>query len=93
MTLNRIQKELALDSAELRMRQAGEWLGLEDGLIDVNSNLAIKADKATVLEQFGTFTTDLQSKADKLTLQQEVNRIKVVEDGLVDVNIEAFSPR
>ena len=34
MTLNRIQKELALDSAELRMRQAGEWLGLEDGLIE-----------------------------------------------------------
>ena len=34
MTLNRIQKELALDSAELRMRQAGELLGLEDGLIE-----------------------------------------------------------
>ena len=34
MTLNRIQKELSLDSAELRMRQAGEWLGLEDGLIE-----------------------------------------------------------
>ena len=34
MTANRTPKELSLDSAELRMRQAGEWLGLEDGLIE-----------------------------------------------------------
>ena len=27
-------KELALESAEFRVRQAGEWLGLEDGLIE-----------------------------------------------------------
>ena len=27
-------KELALKSAEFRVRQAGEWLGLEDGLIE-----------------------------------------------------------
>ncbi len=34
MTPNQTPKELSLDSAELRMRQAGEWLGLEDGLIE-----------------------------------------------------------
>jgi len=34
MTINNIVKELSLESAELRMRQAGEWLGLEDGLIE-----------------------------------------------------------
>ena len=34
MVAHQIQKELSLDSAELRMRQAGEWLGLEDGLIE-----------------------------------------------------------
>ena len=34
MAVSRIQKELSLDSAELRMRQAGEWLCLEDGLIE-----------------------------------------------------------
>jgi len=59
---------------------------VQDGLINLNTSLQYKADKATVLEQFSTFTTDLQSKADKATLQQEVNRIKVVEDGLADVN-------
>ena len=34
MTSSHAPKELALESAEFRMRQAGEWLGLEDGLIE-----------------------------------------------------------
>lgn len=34
MVLKQIPKELALESAELRVRLAGEWLGLEDGLIE-----------------------------------------------------------
>ncbi len=34
MTVSHAPKELALESAEFRMRQAGEWLGLEDGLIE-----------------------------------------------------------
>ena len=34
MTTTKVAKELSLDSAELRVRQAGEWLGLEDGLIE-----------------------------------------------------------
>lgn len=34
MTSTKIAKELSLDSAEFRVRQAGEWLGLEDGLIE-----------------------------------------------------------
>jgi glutamate dehydrogenase (NAD(P)+) len=34
MSTKKITKELSLDSAEFRVRQAGEWLGLEDGLIE-----------------------------------------------------------
>ena len=34
MSTKKIAKELSLDSAEFRVRQAGEWLGLEDGLIE-----------------------------------------------------------
>ena len=34
MTTTKVAKELSLDSAEFRVRQAGEWLGLEDGLIE-----------------------------------------------------------
>ncbi len=34
MTSSHAPKELALESAEFRMRQAGEWLGLDDGLIE-----------------------------------------------------------
>ena len=34
MTSQHMPKELALESAEFRVRQAGEWLGLEDGLIE-----------------------------------------------------------
>ncbi|MDA0286104.1 MAG: Glu/Leu/Phe/Val dehydrogenase [Actinobacteria bacterium] len=34
MSSSHAPKELALESAEFRMRQAGEWLGLEDGLIE-----------------------------------------------------------
>ncbi|VXB17117.1 hypothetical protein [Chryseobacterium sp. 8AT] len=55
-------------------------------LINVNTKLQIKADKAAVLEQFGTFTTNLETKVDKATAQLEFNKIKVVEDGLIDVN-------
>lgn len=34
MVVQPTPKELALESAELRVRLAGEWLGLEDGLIE-----------------------------------------------------------
>ena len=34
MSSTHAAKELALESAEFRVRQAGEWLGLEDGLIE-----------------------------------------------------------
>lgn len=34
MVVQLTPKELALESAELRVRLAGEWLGLEDGLIE-----------------------------------------------------------
>jgi len=34
MTSGHAPKELALESAEFRVRQAGEWLGLEDGQIE-----------------------------------------------------------
>ena len=34
MVVQLTPKELALDSAEFRVRLAGEWLGLEDGLIE-----------------------------------------------------------
>ena len=37
MTSQHMPKELALESAEFRVRQAGEWLGLEDGLIETSS--------------------------------------------------------
>jgi len=57
-------------------------------LINVNTKLQIKADKSAVLEQFGTFTTNLETKADKATVQLEFNKIKVVEDRLVDVNAD-----
>lgn len=33
MSAQHLPKDLALESAEFRVRQAGEWLGLEDGLI------------------------------------------------------------
>ncbi|WP_159476589.1 hypothetical protein [Chryseobacterium sp. 18068] len=55
-------------------------------LINVNTKLQIKADKAAVFEQFGTFTTSLATKADRAAVELELNKIKIVEDGLVDVN-------
>ncbi|MCD0455090.1 hypothetical protein LPB85_06465, partial [Chryseobacterium sp. LC2016-27] len=42
---------------------------IEEGLVDVNENLQIKADKTTVLEQFGAFTKSIETKAEKSTLE------------------------
>ncbi|WP_435523261.1 hypothetical protein [Chryseobacterium indoltheticum] len=52
----------------------------------MSADLLIKADKSTVLEQFNTLNTNLETKIDLETAQVEFNKIKAVETGVASLN-------
>ncbi|WP_159974103.1 hypothetical protein, partial [Raoultella sp. 18105] len=52
----------------------------------MNADLLSKADKATVLDQFNTLNTSLETKVDLETAHSEITEKKVVDNGVTSIN-------